>query len=88
MTTRGDFEDSDRHCPHDGKRMILEVERDDEDGLPHVSHHCLHCDYSEHDAVCAEHDGAWLSKSGTGGPPVTVGKIGPSWRHRRGYLGS
>jgi hypothetical protein len=81
VTTRGDFEDSDRNCPHDGKRMILEVERDDEDGLPVVNHHCLHCDYSEH-------DGAWPTKSGTGEPRVTVGKLGPSYRHRRGYLGS
>lgn len=77
MTTRGDFEDSDRHCPRDGKRMIVEVGQDDGHGHVVTSHHCLHCDYSEH-------DGAWLTKSGTGGPRVTVGRN----LRRRGYLGS
>ena len=76
MTTRGDFEDSDRRCPHDGKRMIVEVGSDD-DGNVIASHHCLQCDY-------AEHDGAWLTKSGTGKPRVTVGRN----LRRRGYLGS
>ena len=76
MTTRGDFEDSDRRCPRDGKRMIVEIGHDDA-GQVEVSHHCLNCDYSEH-------DGAWLTKSGTGGPRVPVGRN----LRRRGYLGS
>ena len=47
-------EDSDRRCPYDGKRMMLEVGQDDTSGdqmsgWVRMRHVCWHCDYTEID---------------------------------------
>ena len=46
--------DSDRRCPFDGKRMLVEIGQndvtgDDTSGWVQMIHMCLHCDYRERD---------------------------------------
>lgn len=46
--------DSDRRCPLDGKRMLVEIGQndlagDDSSGWVQMVHFCLHCDYRERD---------------------------------------
>lgn len=48
------IEDSDRHCPFDGKRLLLEIGQndvagDDAVGWVQMIHHCWHCGYVERD---------------------------------------
>jgi hypothetical protein len=48
------FEDSDRFCPHDGKRMVVDIGQDDTDcgsGWVQMYHQCLHCPYRELDTT-------------------------------------
>lgn len=47
------YEDSDRRCPYDGKRMMVEIGQEDvaEDfiGWVLMAHECWHCNYREVD---------------------------------------
>lgn len=52
MTTL--FEDSDRRCPRDGKRMLVEIGQQDDVGgrrlaLVEMVHACWSCGYTERD---------------------------------------
>ena len=51
MTTQ--IIDSDLRCPRDGKRMVLELGQQDEDGRDLgqlvMIHHCWHCPYTVRD---------------------------------------
>src|SRR5262245_41248198 len=43
------FIDSDRRCPYDGKRMVVDIGQRDDDGgeTLRAVHTCLACDYTE-----------------------------------------
>lgn len=48
------IEDSDRHCPHDGKRMLVEIGQREEVtgssfGIVEMVHICFNCGYRERD---------------------------------------
>lgn len=47
----GYVEDSDRRCPFDHKKMLVETGQEDDTGWVRRVHYCLHCDYHEREEV-------------------------------------